>query len=214
LKPWFDRWRSDYAVAASALLDMAADGVAVRLGFVEKLRDVADSLSEVTTFRPTIGGGPKLEQLVSCAKSRVLALKVDSIDKIPLARESAEQVREEVTRASRKTADLCARAQTMVGQGRLGELQAEVGDVGSRLAKLSFRDLRMLGEELGGPLHDVGMRMRLVEMAHLELDGLIKEVSDCAKQLGELAEQLATSVNKAVQQGVAPDDRPRTAARG
>ena len=94
----------------------------------------------------------------------------------------------------------------MIRQQRIAELQAEVGEIGTRLAKLSFYDLRTLGNQFGSQLREAGMRMRLIESAHIELDGgisldrVIKDVSECVATLSKLAEQLPAA--GAVQHGV------------
>ena len=220
LNPWFTSWQNECGSVAAGLLDMAADEMAMRLGVAQKMRDVADALSEVSTFRSAIGSGSgvQLEQRSSRAIELISALKAEVLDTMPIDLDFASQIREDVKRASRKIADLSARARTMIKQQRTDELKAEVGDIGTKLAKLSFYEIQTIGSQFGSQLRKVGMRMRLVEAALIELDGgvsldrLVKEVSECATMLGDLARQLADG--QAVQHGVAPDDRPQTAARG
>lgn len=213
VNPWLEEWRADYSQVASDLMHMAARDVAMRAGVAQRLREVADSLTEVSTFRLTLGCGAALEEVASRAKALVSALKADTVDKLALGSDSVEQVRAVVREAARKTVDLSERAQHMVAQGRTEELQSEVGSIGSQLVQLSFYDLSALGEEIQTKLHGIGMRMRLLEVARIYMDGgaslerVVKEVAECARQLGELATSL-DGASDAVQQADAPDRPP------
>jgi hypothetical protein len=190
--PWLEEWRADYSQAASELMSMAARDVATRLGVAQRLRDVADSLTEVSSFRLTLGCGEALEEVASRAKGLVSALKADTIDKLQLGVDSVEQVRTVLKEASRRTDDLSQRAEQMVSQGRTEELQSEVGTIGSQLVQLSFYNLHALGDEFGILLRGVGMRMRMLEAARIYIDGgvslkrVVDEVAECAKQLGQI----------------------------
>jgi ATP-dependent DNA helicase RecG len=193
LSPWFQEWRAAYAQAASELMYMAAKEGATRFGLAQRLREVADSLTEVSTFRATIGSGAQLEEVANRAKTLVSLLKLESVDKLPVNAEFADQIREQLKHAARRMADLRERTRMMVGQGRTGELQAEVGEIGSELVESSFYDLRPLGDQVSNKLRELGMRMRLLEVATIYPDGgaslqrIIDEVHDCACQLNVLA---------------------------
>lgn len=87
---------------------------------------------------------------------------------------------------------LSERARQMIDQGRTEELRAQVGSLGSRLVLLSFYAVRVLGEQVARSLREVGMRMRLLEVARLYMDGgasldqFVNEVAECARQLDTL----------------------------
>lgn len=196
VNPWLEEWMADYSLAASDLMRMSARDVAIRLGIAERLREVADVLTEVSTFRLTLGCGAALEEVASRAKRLVLALKVDTIDKLPLGADSLKQVRGLVREATRVTVNLSERAQQMANEGRIEEVQSELGSIGNQLVQLSFYDLRALGNETGSKLRETGMRMRLLEAARISMDGgaslerVVNEVAECASQLIELARGL------------------------
>lgn len=213
VNPWLEEWRADYSLAASDLMRMAARDAAIRLGIAERLREVADALTEVSTFRLTLGCGAALEEVATSAKRLVLALKVDTIDKLPLGAVSLEQVRGLVREATRVTVNLSERAQQMANEGRIEEVQSELGSIGSQLVQLSFYDLRALGDETGSKLRETGMRMRLLEVARIYMDGgsslgrVVNEVAECANKLMELARGL-DGLNDAIQQADPADGPP------
>lgn len=216
VKPWFDRWQNEYGSAAAGLLDMAADEVAVSLGIAQRLREIADALSEVSTFRSAIGSSSwaQIEARAARARELVVAFKSDTLDIFPPDRDFANYVREEVKRACRKLSDLSDRARLMVSQNRTADLQSDVGNIGTNLAKLSFYDLRTFGNQFGSSLRGLGMKMRLVEATHIDagaaLARVLTDVSECATTLASLTEQLS---HEDVDKGATSTDPTRTAGR-
>jgi hypothetical protein len=216
INPWLAEWRAEYSQAANELMQLASEDVATRLGLDQRLRDVADSLVEVSTFQMSFGCGPQLEAVAGRAKASMVALKADSIDRFPLSSGFVGQAKALVNEASRRLLALSARAQQMIGQGRYKELLSEVGSLGSRLVQVSFHELSAWGDKARERLREVGMRMRLLEVARIYMDGgaslerIANEVAECAEQLAELVVCLEDS-SYTVQQGIAPDSRSPTA---
>jgi hypothetical protein len=208
VNPWLAEWRADYSQAASELMHLASGEAATRLGLAQRLRDVADRLAEVSTFRLTLGCGPQLEEVASRAKTALAALKEDSVDKFPLSSDFVGQARALVKEASRRLVALGARTQQMIAQGRVKELQSEMGSLGGRLVQLSFYKVPAWSEKVLESLRELGMRMRLLEVTRIYMDGgaslarIVNEVAECAEQLAELAARLGDS-GDAVQQAVA-----------
>lgn len=196
VNPWLEDWRADSASAASDLRTLAARDVSITLGVSNKIRDVADALDAVARMRLHLGCGDELDRLARRANEAVLDLKKETIDTMPLARESLEQVRALIGEFSRRLSDLANRAETIVSNGRIEELQAEVGEIGKQLALLSFYDLSPLAERLSTSLRDVGIGLRLVEVMRLYMDGgasvnaLIQRVREYDSKLREVAGSL------------------------
>jgi len=193
VNPWLEEWRADYEYAATDLREVAASDVAVRLGIDDRIREVADALTEVSMFRLSMGCWPELEKVASRASELALTLKRDTIDTITLSDESVSQVVDLLRQESRKLSDLNDRAQQIVDAGRVEELQSEVGSLGSKLVQLSFYDLSALGANVSSRLQEVGMGMRLLEASRIYMDGgvsvqqLVEKVKECASQLKELS---------------------------
>ncbi|MBB3231142.1 AlbA family DNA-binding domain-containing protein [Halomonas stenophila] len=196
LNPWLEEWRSDYEAEARHLRELAATDIAVRKGIDERIHDVARALDEVASFRLTLGCGDKLESKASHARDMTFSLKTETVDHIPLSEESLRLVRNAIREASRKVAALAERAQEMADSGRIEELQSEVGSVGNQLMQLSFYDLDTIGPDAAHSVREIGLAMRLLEVARIYMDGgksiqrIVDEVGDCSRRLEELVERI------------------------
>lgn len=192
VNPWLAEWRAEYSQAATELMHLASEDEAMHLGLDQRLREVADSLVEVSTFQMSFGCGPQLEAVADRAKASLVALKADSIDRFSFGAGFVGQAKALVNEASRRLLALSARAQQMIGQGRYKELLSEVGLLGSRLVQVSFYEISAWGDNAMERLREVGMRMRMLEVARIYMDGgaslerISNEVAECAEQLAGL----------------------------
>lgn len=193
MNPWLSEWRAEYGYAASDLRELAVRDMAARLGLDRKLREVADALDEVSTFRLSMGCGEQLEAVATRANTLASELKRDTVDKLPLSEKSIVQVKSLITESSRKLSDLADRAQNLVDAGKIEELKSQFGSMGRQLAQVSFYDLSQIGSDLSSRLREIGMGMRLIETFRIYMDGgvsisrLVEKVGEFANQLKEIA---------------------------
>jgi ATP-dependent DNA helicase RecG len=196
VNPWLEEWRADYGYAALELRQLAARDIAVRMGLAERIRELATALDQVPAFRMHLGGGSELETIASHASKLASALKQDTVDKIPLSEASVAQARTLIREISGRLSDLGDRAQQIVDTGRIEDLQSGLGSMGRQLVERSFYDLSSLGTNVSDRLREIGMRMRLLEVARIYLDGgvsmqrIVDQVSQCKDELATLTESL------------------------
>lgn len=196
INPWLDQWRSAFSYAAAELRDLSAQEIAIDENISDELKEVASSLEEVSSFRLTLGCGPKLNELTEKAKERVVALKQKKIDAIQLSDESKKQVRDIIITTSRKLCDLLDRSHNLIEAGKIENLQTEASELGYQLLRISQYNIDDFGDGFKEKLISIGRELHLVETMRLYMDGgkslqaILDKISESNDSLTQLVDQL------------------------
>lgn len=196
--PWLDEWRAECGDIAIELRELAADDVARALSLDGDLRALASALESVQLFQIHAGCGPELDAASSRAGDLARALRQRAIDPLPVDEQSIREIQVFLLRLLRKLEDLSDRAVRTIEQGNVRGLQDEVGEMGRQLMELSFYNLKSLGPSFDITLREIGLKLRLAEIARLLMDGgrsieeLVEEIAECARLLSRLLESPKT----------------------
>jgi ATP-dependent DNA helicase RecG len=171
VNPKLEQWRASYADVAPRLRDLSARRIAIELGLRDGLRELADRVEEVATFRLTVGCGQELDRLSEAAVSLARQVRSQSVGTIPLTADSLEEAKELIRHTARRVADTTKRTQSPSRAGQVAEVMSVAGASGDRLLELSFNDLRALHPTLSARLRELGASFKAIEGEHMELDG-------------------------------------------
>lgn len=171
VNPWLDQWRSTFGYAAEELRELAAHDLAIEDNLDEELRDIANSLDEVSKFRLTLGCGPELDKLVKKAKEKLESIKGSEIDNIALSQDSLNHIKETIITTARKLRDLVARSNDLVESGNIEELQEDASELGYDILRVAKYNITNLGEGVKESLIDVGRSLHLIETVRIYMDG-------------------------------------------
>jgi len=171
VNPWLDQWRSAFGYAAEELRELAAQDLAIDDNLDEELRDIANSLDEVSKFRLTLGCGPALDKLVKKAKEKLESIKGSKIDNIALSQDSLDYIKETIITTARKLRDLVTRSNDLVESGNIEELQEDASELGYDILRVSKFNIVNLGKGVKESLIDVGRTLHLIETMRISMDG-------------------------------------------
>ena len=196
INPWLEQWRSAFSYAATELRDLSAQKIAIEENISNELKEIASSLEEVASLRLTLGCGPKLYELTEKAKEKVVSMKKEKIDTIPLSDESKNQVKDIIITTSRKLCDLIDRSHKLVEAGNIEILQIEASELGYQLLRISQYNISDLGDELKEKLISIGRELHLVETMQIYMDGgeslkaILYKITESNDSLTQLVNQL------------------------
>jgi hypothetical protein len=197
INPWLELWRTEFRYAASELRELTTQDVAIQEAIDQDLRQLADALDKVGTFRLYLGCGEELSRLMEEAADLALSLKRNRIDPIPLSEQSLKQIKHLIISSSRKLQDLVSRADEMTNSGRVEELQAEASDIGLLLLRSSFYNIEPIAPGVSKDLQSVARELHLIETMRLYMDGgaslhsITDRLSSCSLRLEELAGRIS-----------------------
>ena len=197
VNPWLDMWRAQFEQAASELRELAIHDTAVKQKMSDELHELAQSLDEVANFRLHLGCGPELSALVNHVLELAEGIKQRRIDSVPLSEQSLAEIKRTVVSSERKLSNLIDRAEDMIEQGRIEEVQVEASEIGHTLLRASYYNIASLQEGFDQRLQELGKDLHLVETMRLYMDGgrslnaVAERVKNCSKKLTEIVSSLA-----------------------
>jgi len=197
INPWLELWRTEFRYAASELRELTTQDVAIQEDIDQELRQLADVLDNVGTFRLYLECGEELRRLMEEAADLAHRLKRNRIDPIPLSEQSLKQIKQLIISSSRKLQDLVSRADEMTNLGRVEELQAEASNIGLLLLRSSFYNIEPIAPDVSKDLQSVARELHLIETMRLYMDGgaslhsITDRLSSCSLRIEELAGRIS-----------------------
>jgi ATP-dependent DNA helicase RecG len=196
INPWLDMWRSQYQQIAIDLRELAIQDISIQRGLDKKLNELADSLNKVANMRLYLGCGEELNKLIEDALSKARSFKQTEIDSNPISEDSFFQVKNAIFSNGRKLQNLNERAEEMIEQGRLEELQSEASEIGYLLSRLCLYNVDQIPNDLKEKLHVIAKELHLIETMRIYLDGgkslraVQGKINDLNIQLNETIKQM------------------------
>lgn len=201
INPWLDSLRSQFGSTADSLRHMAASDTAIRQSMTTELEELATVLDEAANLRMHSGSWPQFQGLVKAVYDKATAIKQNRIDNVPLSEESLTEIKCTVNTTQRKLAGLAARAQDMMNQGRLDDLQGEPSQYGYTLLRVSYYNIDVIQPSLSEKVREVGRDLHLIETMRVYCDGgrsvraIVERIKKNSDELTSLAE--AMNLNEA-----------------
>jgi hypothetical protein len=201
INPWLDSLRSQFGSTADSLRHMAASDTAIRQSMTTELEELATVLDEAANLRMHSGSWPQFQGLVKAVYDKATAIKQNRIDNVPLSEESLTEIKCTVNTTQRKLAGLAARAQDMMNQGRLDDLQGEPSLYGYTLLRVSYYNIDVIQPSLSEKVREVGRDLHLIETMRVYCDGgrsvraIVERIKKNSDELTSLAE--AMNLNEA-----------------
>ena len=189
-------WRSQYQKIAIDLREVAIQDISIQRGLDKKLNELADSLDKVANMRLYLGCGEELNKLIEDALNKARSFKQTEIDSIPISKDSFAQVKGAIFSNGRKLQNLNERAEEMIEQGRLEELQSEASGIGYLLSRLCLYNIDQIPNDLKEELHIIAKELHLIETMRIYMDGgrslraVQDKINNLSIQLNEIIKQL------------------------
>ena len=194
VNPWLDLMRTQLGSAGEELRYLAAQDSAVEMGLDGKLCQIADNLEAAANHRLVLGGESwqALTSYVSDAVKEATVLKVRHIDTAPLSDDSRTNIADMIRQSARELSDLDRRAESIVDDGRVEELQEAASRIGHLLLIAGQYQLSEADRGYASELHALGRALHLLETERLYMDGgqsmtrIVQHVHDLNGRLQEL----------------------------
>ncbi len=170
VNPWLGELRLQLGDAGRTLRELAAEDVALEMNLDEQLRVIADSLDQAESHHLVIGrdSWANLEQYIAVSVQRASELKAEQIDIIPLSEDSESQLQDLIHRKSGQLDDLDQRAEQMVNDGRIEEVQSEASEIGHALLRMIHYYPEGMAD---GFVEELGRDLHLMETVRRRMDG-------------------------------------------
>lgn len=194
INPWLDLLRSQFGSTADSLRHMAASDTAIRQSMTTELEELATVLDEAANLPMHSGSWPQFQGLVKAVYDKATAIKQNRIDNVPLSEESLTEIKCTVNTTQRKLAGLAARAQDMMNQGRLDDLQGEPSQYGYTLLRVSYYNIDVIQPSLSEKVREVGRDLHLIETMRVYCDGgrsvraIVERIKKNSNELTSLVE--------------------------
>ena len=173
VNPWLEMMQSQFKLVAEQLREAAFEEVAVEMGLVTPIRDIADNLDRAASHVFTMGGESwkTYTEYVLDARARASEVMAAHIDPVPLSEGSKQEIRDLIRKSARQLFDLDDCATEMANDGRMEELQTEASRLGSLLLRLSYYRINDIAEGLADSLRPIANELDLIETERMYLDG-------------------------------------------
>ena len=166
VNPWLGLLRNQLGSGGNELRNFATEDIAISEGLDGRLRSIADKLDSVVSHQLAMGdeSWKILSKYVSDAVAEVQELKTEIIDPVRLSDHSEREVINQIQKSARDLADLNSRANAMVQNARIDDLQEKASVIGYSLLRASHFQLPGLGKEFVCKLQAIGHDLHLLEM--------------------------------------------------
>jgi hypothetical protein len=192
VNPWLREWMAESQYAARTLRDLASVDTAIQLGVHARMLELATALQDIADFTVTLGSGHELIRLNERVQTLAKALKEDTVDKLLPDAGMLTEAKRILTRTLRKLTELSGRAEQAVFSGSVEQVQAECGEIGTQLMRLSFYNLDALKADFSKRVRAIGSKLRLLGIERIYMDGgdslrkIVEGVRACQRALQEL----------------------------
>lgn len=194
--PWLGAMRSQFQSTADNLRELATTDTAIQHSMAPELDDLAGVLEEAANLRMFNDSWPSFSNLVRRSVEKATAIKHARIDGVPLSEDLLRQVHSTLTTTHRQLDGLAVRAENMVNQGRIDDLQTEASHIGHTLLRMGHYNIDGLWSGLGEQVRAIGRDLHLLETKRVACDGgrsvasIVQRVRENASALAELVGRL------------------------
>ena len=198
INPWLDMALNQFRYASSTLRQISALPVAVENGLTPELDSLADSLDEVLAIPIVTGYWDNFQKQVQQVVDRVISIKTRFFDSPPLSPSNLAEVKAGLLSQERKLRSLDSRAQKLIEQGRLEDVQTEASGIGMALLHLGYLPLAQLKANLSEVIREVGHDLHLLETVRVYMDGgrSIRGITDRIKACCQRLEEAVASIDR------------------
>jgi hypothetical protein len=197
LNPWLDELMAIFGNSAAELRQLAASQALANSRLPDELEALAEKADAVAHYQHVLGPEPweRFQSYVAEAITLATDIKQRWIDSNPLDEAIVTRAIEVVAEGSRRASNVAGRARSLIEDGRLLELQAEVGSIGREIAFVSYFGLDRLEPQLVDRLRRVGHDLHLIEAEITEMGGgfvekLVSQITGGAEELNALANEI------------------------
>jgi len=194
---WWDSLRWGYESRAANFRTLAATSMAIELGLHSDLERLADLSESVSSHRFTLGphSAHEFAEKIAATSEVARQLKDEVIDQIDRGPGVRDDALERLRQAHRKLEGMAGRADRMIEEGRLSDLQTEASTIGRNLLRLGYWGLDREAQHTLESLRAVGRRLHLLETVRIIMganvpDRIMNAVRESAEALGEVIGQL------------------------
>lgn len=178
VNPWLDSLKWMLKAHGDDIRQLSANQVAVELGIRERLEELADAADAAGSHELFMGQASwnEFSEMVHRVETSAAQFKRDFIDILKVGERTRSIAVEELQELSRKMEIANRRADGLVEQGRIQELQSEVAQIGRNLKRLSLWGLDREEDSLVERLCQLGKRLHVVDTLRFTMGG--REVAE------------------------------------
>ena len=197
INPWLDLVLNQLRYASATLRQVSALPVAVENGLTPELESLADSLDAILAIPIVLGYWDNFEKHVRQAVEQARSIKSRFFDAYVLPARHQSEVREALQSQVRKLRSLDGRAEKLIDQGRLDDVQTEASEIGLALLHIGYLPLDDLGAGLSEVIQDIGHDLHLIETAQIYMDGgkSVRAIIDRIKADRQRLEEAVASID-------------------
>ncbi len=196
INPWLEDLRLQFQSTSDNLRHLATTDAAIQHSMPAELEDLAGVLEEAANLRMYSGSWQPFSDLVRRSVEKATAIKNARIDGVPISDDSLDEFRSTLTTTQRQLEGLAVRAENMVNQGRIDDLQSEASQIGQTLLRVGHYNIDPLQPGLGERVRGMGRELHLVETIGVVCDGgrsvsvIVERARQNARSLAELVKGL------------------------
>jgi ATP-dependent DNA helicase RecG len=197
VNPWLDLVLNQFRYASATLRQVSALPVAVENGLTPDLESLAGSLDEILAIPIVMGYWDNFEKHVRQVVERAKSIKNRFFDSHGLSPSNESEVKKGLLSQVRKLRSLDGRAEKLIDQGRLDDVQTEASEIGMALLHLGYLPLDDLRAGLSEVIQEVGHDLHLIETARIYMDGgkSVRGIIDRIKAERQGLEEAVASIN-------------------
>lgn len=194
VNPWLDKLRFELADYGSGLREFAVDDIAVELGIDNQLLEIVNRLDSAESHLLTMGADSwkRLTGHISFAVESARQIKAAYIDTVSLSEESVQHLQETIRHNARRLADLDQRAEQMIEDAQIEDVQSNASEIGNALLYVGYYRIENQNEDDAQTLLSIGRELHLLETERISMDGglSMRRVVDKLHNLNERLQEL------------------------
>lgn len=197
INPWLDELMSIFGNAAAELRELAASKALTNSELPDELEALAEKAEAVAHYRHVLGSDSweRFQSYIGETIELASQIKQRWIDTSPLDEADVKRAVDAVAEWGRLASGIADRADRLIENGRLSELQAEIASVGRKVVRISYLGLDRCEPQLLNRLRRVGHDLHLIEAETAYLGGdfferLVNRIETDAEELNTLAKEI------------------------
>ena len=186
IKPLVSRLESRYSEISNELRELAVQDIAITKGWKDELIELADSIDKFVNRRVCLYRG--LTEDIRDTIEKAKYLKESTVDPFFASRKISLKLRDEFAINIKRLKSLNDRAEAMLDQNRIEELQSNVSIIGHELLKLSMYNTRHFPDPIKDKLHNIAKEVHILETMSINRQEVFRNrLNELCGQLNALA---------------------------
>ncbi len=187
VNPWLDNIRSRYKEISIKLRELSIQDVSIEKNWKEKIDELAQFIDKYVNSKNHKRIGVDLKGEMKDVVEKAKLLKGSKIDPFFVSQRASVTLKKDFLMQLRMLKSLNDRAETMLNEGRIEELQSNASKIGHDLLILSMYNTEEFPRKIKEKLYDIAEKIHLME---IEETHTIGEQKSFRNRLDELCEQL------------------------